>query len=86
MKERLHGFAQRFRLLIAGGDHNKRPLGQLPQQHRVKRLCRGGETGKGRQRLLQGRTLQQFLKCWMAGESRKQVANCRMNQGINARE
>ena len=84
VEECLDGFAERLGLLVAVGDHEQRALGHLPQQHRVERLGGGGEPGERRRgRLRRAQALQQFLKRRMAAQSRKQIANGRMNQGIS---
>ena len=63
------------------------PLGHLPEQDRIDRFGRERQTGQrnGGAGLRRSEPLQRFLKSGMLAQSKEQISNRGMNQGVRVR-
>ena len=86
-EERIDRPGKGLGLFAAIGDDQQRTPRGLPEQNRIRWLCRerqSGERDRGA-RLRRAQVLQRFLKSRMLAQAEEQVTNGWMNQGLRVR-
>ena len=80
MKERLHRFDQRLRLLVAVDNHQKRLFRGLVHQRQVQCFRGRDQSGNGEQpRFAASEPAQQILKFRLPARGLKEIADCWMS-------